>query len=201
VSAIPLLTAEPPDDAEGLRPIVRRHRAWNRSSDVAPPAIHYLADHPQVGAQLAAWLHQQWPNTYTPEKASTAVESFKNRNRLPLTLVACEADLNPLGMVTLNLGTAPLQKPIVVLQALYVVPTHRRRGIGTELCRRAKLQSHLLGWRAIAVYATDREQFYHRLGWRTVMQAVATSETGNLIVFYMENHDPGAGGAARLRSI
>jgi hypothetical protein len=63
-------------------------------ADGSPFTIHYLADHPPAGTQLAAWLHQEWPNTYTSEKALATIESSGHRDCLPLTFFACKADLN-----------------------------------------------------------------------------------------------------------
>jgi predicted N-acetyltransferase YhbS len=156
-------------------------------ADASPFTIHYLADYPHAGRQLAAWLHQGRPDAYTPERALALIEGFANRDRLPLALFACDADRNPLGMVSLVRSKTPLSEPAAFLLALYVVPAHRTRGIGTALCRRAGAEAQRLGWQAIAAYTVDSEAFYQRLGWRTMMQAIITSEPGNRRVWYMEN--------------
>jgi GNAT superfamily N-acetyltransferase len=163
--------------------------APGRSSDTdgSPFSIHYLADYPHAGRQLAAWLHQGRPDTYAPEGALAFIEGFANRDRLPLALFACNADLSPLGMVSLIRSETPLSEPTALLLALYVAPAHRNRGIATELCRRAGAEAQQLGWPAVAAYTTDSQAFYQRIGWRTVMQAIITSRPGNRPVWFMEN--------------
>lgn len=148
---------------------------------------HYLADHPHVGLQLAAWLHEAWPGTYTSERALATIERFANRDRLPLAFFACGADLSPVGMVSLVDGTTPLRASAAFLLALYVVPAHRRQGIGAELCRRASAEARRLGWPVVSAYATDQKPFYEQIGWRTAMRAVVTSEPRGRLVWYMEN--------------
>ena len=78
-----------------------RPKALLPDPDGRPFTIHYLADYPHIGRQLAAWLHQGRPDAYTPEGALAFIEGFANRDRLPMALLACDADLNPLGMVSL----------------------------------------------------------------------------------------------------
>jgi predicted N-acetyltransferase YhbS len=155
--------------------------------DGSPFTIHYLADYPHTGRQLAAWLHQGRPDAYTPQGALAFIEGLANRDRLPLSLFACDADLNPLGMVSLISSETPLSEPAAFLLALYVAPAHRKRGIGSALCRRAGAEARRLGWQAVAAHTIDSEAFYQRVGWRTVMRAIITSEPGNQRVWYMEN--------------
>jgi predicted N-acetyltransferase YhbS len=90
-------------------------------------------------------------------------------------------------MVSLIRSKTPLREPAAFLLALYVAPAHRKRGIGTALCRRAGAEAQRLGWSAVTAYTTDSEAFYQRIGWRTVMPAIITSQPGNRRVWFMEN--------------
>jgi GNAT superfamily N-acetyltransferase len=53
------------------------------------------------------------------------------------------------------------------LSALYVVPKHRRQGIGALLVERVAAEALSLGYPRVYLYTLDQMPFYGRLGWHT----------------------------------
>jgi hypothetical protein len=65
--------------------------------------IEYLADHPEAVPVLAQWLHEEWGHLRpgdSLEKRRGRLESWSNRDRIPLTVVGLE-DENVLGSASL----------------------------------------------------------------------------------------------------
>jgi GNAT superfamily N-acetyltransferase len=54
------------------------------------------------------------------------------------------------------------------LAGLFVVPQHRRRGIGALLVAGAERQASVLGVRQLHLYTPASEGFYARLGWMVI---------------------------------
>jgi predicted N-acetyltransferase YhbS len=72
----------------------------------------------------------------------------------------------PVGSVSLvasNMSTRPDLTPW--LAALYVLPDHRGRGVGTALTRRCESEAAIAGYRRLYLYTSRARGYYQRLGW------------------------------------
>jgi GNAT superfamily N-acetyltransferase len=77
-------------------------------------------------------------------------------------------------LIELNMDTRPDLTPW--LAALFVLPDHRRRGIGTALTRRCEQEARTLGLSRLYLYTTLAENFYARLGWSTIWRETYEDE-------------------------
>ena len=131
-----------------------------------------LADHPQHVAPVAAWLREEFGRD-VEEPSSAAgweekVRGFLGRDAAPIAFVALDGGV-PVGTATLVANLIPGLPPYVPrLAFLYVVPEHRRRGLGAALTRHVESAAARLGHRRLYLYATDVEPLYARLGWQVV---------------------------------
>ena len=96
------------------------------------------------------------------------MRGFLGRDAAPIAFVALDGGV-PVGTATLVANLIPGLPPYVPrLAFLYVVPEHRRRGLGAALTRHVESAAARLGHRRLYLYATDVEPLYARLGWRVV---------------------------------
>lgn len=101
--------------------------------------IDYLADHPVVVAVLTDWILTEWfaPLGGSWDDAAELMAEYLQRDKIPLAFVALDG-VHPVGMVSIVHDTAPDGRTwFACLTALYVQPSRRGRGIGTQLCRHA----------------------------------------------------------------
>jgi predicted N-acetyltransferase YhbS len=133
--------------------------------------ISYLADRPDLGAQLIPGLLEHWAYAFPHQTAADRAEKFKshlNYNQLPIAWVAHEGDR--------ALGTAALRKNDLEgredlcpwLGGVYVERTHRGRGIASSLCRVVEAKAHALGVSRLYLFTHGQESLYERLGWATL---------------------------------
>ena len=134
--------------------------------------ITYLANHPEHVSTVAKWIFDEWghqsPDT-TLESLEERFRSHLNRTTVPLTFLAMDAD-RPLGTASLvfqdmndHLELSPW------LSAVYVLPEHRKKGIGSKLVKSVELISAHLDVEQLYLFTPDREAFYAHMGW-TVLE-------------------------------
>src|SRR5215217_90608 len=107
------------------------------------------------------------PNA-SPETTWAWVRDHANRSTLPLAVIAFSADV-PVGAACIratDLASRPDLGPW--LGSVYVVPEHRRRGIGRQLVARAENEVWSQGIKKLFLFTYDQEQLYASLGWRFV---------------------------------
>jgi len=95
------------------------------------------------------------------------------RRRRDLTLVASLNTL-PVGTATLlahDVGTEQWPDLTPWLAAVYVVPEHRRRGIGASLVNAIVSEAAAAGMDVLYLLTTEREEFYTQLGWEVFDRA------------------------------
>ena len=130
--------------------------------------LAYLADYPQHVSTVSKWIMDEWGH----ETPSTTLESLEerfrthlNRNAVPLTLLAMDEDL-PLGTASLVVyDMKDHQELSPWLAAVYVLPEHRGRGIGSKLVKSIELLSANLDVEKLYLFTPDREAFYARMNW------------------------------------
>ena len=133
--------------------------------------ISYLADRPELAAQLIPGLLEHWSYVFREQTAADRAAKFNahlNREDLPIAWVAHEGDL--------ALGTAALRKTDLEgredlgpwLGGVFVAPSHRGRGIASDLCRVVESKAHAQGVSRLYLFTHGQERLYERLGWSTI---------------------------------
>jgi predicted N-acetyltransferase YhbS len=133
--------------------------------------ISYLADRPELAAQLIPGLLEHWSYLFPNQTAADRAAKFRahlNHDELPIAWVAHEGDL--------ALGTAALRKFDLEgredlgpwLAGVFVSPSHRGRGIASALCRVVEAKAHAQGVPRLYLFTHGQESLYARLGWATL---------------------------------
>src|SRR4030067_756567 len=130
--------------------------------------IVYLADHAEVIPTLAEWFRSEWPDYYAERSLVNLGEDFHtelNRDNLPIRLIAF-LDGELVGTIVLRelaLETQPEYRP--GLGGLYVVKTHRKFGIGTDLVRAGMTLAQGLGYQTVYTTTNTAGGILERLRW------------------------------------
>ena len=130
--------------------------------------IEYLADHPEALATLARWQYAEWGHTRpgdTTEARRARLQSYSNRDRIPLTVVAFE-DGEVLGSASLIAHDMETRMELTPwLASVFVGEPYRRKGIGAALVRRIMAEAGKLDIPVLYLYTVHSEKFYAALGW------------------------------------
>src|SRR5687767_12778341 len=130
--------------------------------------LGYLADHPGFVAELSAELLAFYRNDIPEDTLADRVAKFErhmNRDVLPIAWVAYRGDS--------LLGTAALRPRDLDgwnhltpwLGGVYVLPAHRRNGVGAALCGRVEDEARGRGYDQIFLFTRDRQSWYRSMGW------------------------------------
>ena len=132
--------------------------------------ISYLAENPELAAQLIPALLEHWsyifPNQTAAERAAK-FQAHQNRDELPIAWVAHDGNT--------ALGTAALRQFDLEgredlspwLGGVFVLPGYRGRGIASALCRVVEDKAHGQGVARLYLFTHGQEALYERLGWGT----------------------------------
>lgn len=132
--------------------------------------ITYLIPDPALVRTIAGWHQEAWGHL-TGRSIEERIGEFEEQldsRRVPLTVVA-RANGDPVGSASLlaeDMDTHPDLTPW--LASVFVLPTHRRQGIGERLCRRIVTEAARLGFEKLYLFTEDREDFYRNMGWETL---------------------------------
>jgi len=128
-----------------------------------------LADRPDLVPGLARHFVAEWTPHYGPNGSGDAMADLtacRNRDTLPLALVAIGADGEALGTAALkqdSVGSRPGQGPW--LAALLVIPQQRGRGVGTRLIAAIEDEARRLGFDALYTSTDAARDLLRRRGW------------------------------------
>ena len=130
--------------------------------------IEYIADHPELLPMIASWLFEEWWRV-NPDNSIDIVEGrlreAMNRDKLPLTLIAF-SDSTPVGAASLIHYDMESRKDLSPwLAAVYVLPEHRGKGVGSQLVHTAVEKAQELGVGTLNLFTSKQEKLYTRLGW------------------------------------
>lgn len=160
-------------------PLCREIKDWLRTDlqigcTASPPGsilllvnIIPLADIPAAIPTLAHWFHGEWHSFdgRSIEAIQTQLSDNLNRERAPITFVACEG-ANPVGTVSLDLSDLPgFDHLSPWLSSLYVEPSARSRGIGDRLVRHVQRFASARGFSEIYLWSPGKTRLYERCGW------------------------------------
>jgi len=137
--------------------------------------ISYLADRPELAAQLIPGLLEHWSYVFPHQTAVDRAAKFRahqNHDELPIAWVAHEGDR--------ALGTAALRRTDLEgredlgpwLGGVYVTPACRGRGIASDLCRVVEGKAHAQGVSRLFLFTHGQEALYARLGWTPLEQTM-----------------------------
>lgn len=125
--------------------------------------------------RVAALCVEQWRGDFPHDTEAWYLDLYRHASRthdVPVVLVAMDGDE--------FLGTASLiaddelpgaHEPGPWLAAVYVVPGHRSRGVGTALVQEMMRRIDLLGLGTAWLYTESGAPWYERMGWSTVREA------------------------------
>jgi len=130
--------------------------------------ISYLAERPELAAQLIPALLQHWSYIFPEQTAADREAKFaehQNFDELPIAWVAHEGDT--------ALGTAALRRFDLEgredltpwLGGVFVLESHRGRGIASALCQVVESKAHAQGMSRLFLFTHGQEGLYDKLGW------------------------------------
>lgn len=131
----------------------------------------YLTDHPEFFPIVAQWNWDEW-HALLSERSAAEFETWLRENvqrgAIPTTLLAFEetAVVGTVSVMDFDLELSNDLSPW--LASLYVVPSHRGKGLGRRLVRAAIDEATRLGFRTLYLYTPGQETFYAALGWKPV---------------------------------
>jgi GNAT superfamily N-acetyltransferase len=130
--------------------------------------IEPLGSHPDLIGVTVAWQMNEWDPDGDTSRWTRARIAEARMTGIPCAWVAF-ADAAPVGSVSLVENNMDTRKDLSPwLAALYVIPSYRRRGIGTALVRRCEQEAWSTGVKRLYLHTTTARDLYERLGWATL---------------------------------
>jgi len=130
--------------------------------------IAYLADHPELIAELAQLHFAEWSYLNPGETIEDKKQYLKNncgRGGVPSFIVALE-DMELIGSASLIEQDMDNRADLTPwLADVFVKPEYRRRGIATSLIERIEDEARSAGITRLYLYTPDAADLYRRLGW------------------------------------
>jgi GNAT superfamily N-acetyltransferase len=133
--------------------------------------IGYLADHRHFVPALARWHYDEW-SYLRPEESlesrTARLGGYCGHREIPTVLVAF-GDCTLFGSAMLvphDMETRMEWSPW--LAGVFVVPDHRRLGVGTALVESVVADAAGLGVARLYLYTPSAEVLYSRLGWSII---------------------------------
>jgi predicted N-acetyltransferase YhbS len=148
--------------------------------------IDYLPYDIRIVRQVAAWLYGEWGHLNPGSTLDNAVLRLLSRQgrarTLPLVLVAFE-DGRPIGTASLLFYDMKSRQDLTPwLASVWVLPGYRRRGVGSALCRRVRVEARRLRLGRVYLFTRDKMSFYETLGWKLMRQEELRS--GTFVIMY-----------------
>jgi GNAT superfamily N-acetyltransferase len=158
-----------------------------------PLSLAYLADHPEAREPLARWHCAEWGHLlpeWSVAEASGELATHTGRRIAPTTVIAL-ADGTLAGSASLLLEDMPgTEAWSPWLASVFVVPTHRGRGIGAALVDRVVTDARRLGFPGLYLFTTEAEGWYTPRGWRARERVVYAGQPA--VIMGLDLHPEGA---------
>jgi RimJ/RimL family protein N-acetyltransferase len=132
--------------------------------------IGFLADYPDTIPTLAKWFRAQWPDYHADMSQEDMEQDFledASRDRLPIRLIAFESS-ELVGTIILREQAVSSPEFQPELGGLYVVESHRRHGIATELVRAGMQVALDQGYETVYATTVVAAGILERLGWEFI---------------------------------
>lgn len=133
--------------------------------------IGFLGDHLHTIPTLAKWFRAQWPGYYADMSQEQLEQDFledASHDRLPIRLVAFEANELAGTIILRENNTEMLQEFQPELGGLYVVESQRGHGIATELVRAGMKVAHDQGYATVFATTVAAAGILERSGWEFI---------------------------------
>jgi len=137
--------------------------------------IDFLADHLDTIPTLAKWFREQWPDYFADWSQAEMEQDFledSSRDRLPIRLVAIEADQLVGTIVLREQGSATPPEFQPELGGLFVPASHRGHGVGTELVRAGMKIAHDQGYESVFATTVSATGILENLGWEFIKTVI-----------------------------
>lgn len=136
----------------------------------------WLRDHFYFARTLAVLHEAEWRHLYKHWGAERALREFDAEHAdgtIPATIIALEGDhlLGSISVIQDDLPGWTHLNPWVA--SFFVLPEHRRRGVGTFLFRAAETLLQENGLRRAYLFTETAEIFFIKQGWHFIEPAVA----------------------------
>jgi GNAT superfamily N-acetyltransferase len=131
-------------------------------------AIGFLADYLYTIPTLAIWFRNQWPDYHANMSQEEMEQDFledASHDRLPIRLVAFKSNELAGTIILRENGSAMPLGFQPELGGLYVVESHRSRGVATELVRAGMQLAHKQGYETVFATTVVAAGILERLGW------------------------------------
>jgi RimJ/RimL family protein N-acetyltransferase len=149
--------------------------------------IGFLADHLDTIPMLANWFRAQWPDYFAGWSHADMEQDFlqaSSTNRLPIRLVAFDADELVGTIVLRKHGSESLPEFQPELGGLYVTESQRGRGIGTALVQAGMELANDLGYEKVYATTVAAAGILERSGWAYIK--TVTHQDGQLALYGCE---------------
>ena len=148
--------------------------------------IRHLPADPNVVGLVAGWLFREWGHLSPGASYQRSVERLIQRTgsaEVPVTLVAFEGDqaIGTASLVADDMETRPQFTPW--LASVYVLPESRTQGVGSELCKAIITELNRLNIKRAYLFTPNKEEFYQRLGWRTIEREIYRGEQVTVMTY------------------
>ena len=137
--------------------------------------IGFLADYLDTIPTLIQWFRDQWPDYHAHMSQEEMEQDFledASRNRLPIRLVAFESNQLVSTIILRDNGSAMPPELQPELGGLYVVESHRKHGVATELVRAGMQLAHKQGYETVFATTVVAAGILKRLGWEFLKTVV-----------------------------
>lgn len=143
--------------------------------DPAECTIVNLRSRPDWLPRVLEWQHSEWQRTFGSALGDRRLAAFEQRRKMlashlgrsrpfPATLVA-ECNNLAVGAVSLTPYLLSGEAESIWLSNMFVLPSYRRRRVGSELLRAAEMEAMDNGVALLRLYTTDAAEFYIARGW------------------------------------
>lgn len=133
--------------------------------------IDYLANHPHLVPELTAWFYDEWGRKESDNSLEIITHRLRQRlntNQAPLTLVGF---LNNEAVASASIKIREMETHPQYehwLGAVYIKPDLRGQGLGSQIVRYTISIAKKINIAQIYLYTHSHENYYDRLGWRTI---------------------------------
>lgn len=131
--------------------------------------IRYLAERPDLVPVVAEWLYAQFGHLNPGASLARSINRMTERLRTdgyPATVISLDNGV-PTGTASLvahDFDERPDLSPW--LASVYVDPTHRRLGLGSQLSRAIAAHAKACGAEKLYLFTPDMQSFFASIGWQ-----------------------------------
>lgn len=145
-----------------------------------------LSERPEAFPVIARWHWEEWGHADPDGSLESWTDRLSERNhsdRIPATFAALNDDDEPVGSVTLvdqDMRSHPELTPW--LAGLFVLPTYRNLGLGSQLTLHATREAERFGATRLYLHTATATRLYEKLGWRRLFREAYEGEQVDVMV-------------------